>query len=173
MLRSRRPLPLPRRPPTRRAAEAATEPAKAAAPAAEPAAQAEVAAEAAPTEAGDEFMRDLVAAMRAVADEARQAGVTDLKTSADEQIQTLDAEAERRREELRKAADTDVAGVGEWAAAEADRIKREAEQKRRSPAGRAWTRSWPPTPAAPRPSRRRSATASPTTSASSRPTTLS
>jgi hypothetical protein len=74
-------------------------------------------------------MRDLVAAMRAVADEARQAGVAELKTKADEQVQTLEAEAERRRVDLHRAADADIAGVGEWAAAEADRIKREAEQK--------------------------------------------
>ena len=93
-----------------------------------PAPPAPAAAEVTP-EGGDEFMRDLVAAMRAVADEARQVGVTELKAKADEQVQTLEAEAGRRRDDLRKAADADIAGVGEWAAAEADRIKREAEQK--------------------------------------------
>jgi len=108
------------------AARAAAPPAAEPAPASQPAEAA--AAEVAP-EAGDEFMRDLVAAMRAVADEARQVGVTELKTKADEQVQTLEAEADRRRDDLRKAADADIAGVGEWASSEADRIKREAEQK--------------------------------------------
>jgi hypothetical protein len=107
--------------PARETPAAPVEPAAAPAPA-------PAAAEAAP-EGGDEFMRDLVAAMRAVADEARQVGVTELKATADEQVKTLEAEAERRRDDLRKAADADIAGVGEWAAAEADRIKREAEQK--------------------------------------------
>jgi hypothetical protein len=117
------------------------------APAAEPAAKAPV-AEAAPAKAaadaapeadapeavatpegGDEFMRDLVAAMRAVAEEARQTGVTELKARTDEQVLTLEAEAELRKTDLRRLADVDVAGVGEWAATEAERIKKEAEQR--------------------------------------------
>ncbi len=74
-------------------------------------------------------MHDLVVAMRAVADEARQAGVTEAKAAVDDQVKRLESDAERRREELRARADADIAGIGEWAAAEAERIKAEAEQR--------------------------------------------
>lgn len=80
-------------------------------------------------EASPDFMRELVTAMRRVADEARQAGVTDIRTRADEQIKRLEADAARRREELQARAEKDVAAVGEWAKAEADRIRAEAEQR--------------------------------------------
>jgi hypothetical protein len=74
-------------------------------------------------------MRDLVSAMRGVADEARQAGVSEVRATADEQVKRLEAEAEQRRTELRARADADVAGIGEWAKAEAERIRKEAEQR--------------------------------------------
>lgn len=80
-------------------------------------------------EASPDFMRELVTAMRRVADEARQAGITDIQARADEQIKRLEAEAARRREELQARAEKDVAAVGEWAKAEADRIRAEAEQR--------------------------------------------
>lgn len=82
-----------------------------------------------PTEASAGFMRDLVAAMRRVAEETRQTGLSDLRAKAEEQVRSLEADAERRREELKARAETDVAGVGEWAAAETERIKQEAEQR--------------------------------------------
>lgn len=78
---------------------------------------------------GDDFMRDLVAAMRKVADEARQAGVADLRSNAEEQVASLETDAERRREELRARAEADVAGIGDWAKAEAERIRAEAEAR--------------------------------------------
>ena len=78
---------------------------------------------------GDHFMRDLVAAMRKVADEARQAGVADLRSNAEEQVASLETDAERRREELRARAEADVAGIGDWAKAEAERIRAEAEAR--------------------------------------------
>ena len=76
-----------------------------------------------------DFLRDLVAAMRQVAEEARQAGVTEIRARADAQVRRLDAETERRRAELTARAESDVAGVGEWAKAEAERIRAEAEQR--------------------------------------------
>jgi len=79
--------------------------------------------------AGEEFMRDLVAAMRGVAEEARDAGVSDLRARADEEVRRLESDAERRQEDLRQRAETDVAGIGEWAKAETERIKSEAEQR--------------------------------------------
>lgn len=76
-----------------------------------------------------DFLRDLVAAMRQVAEEARQAGVVEIRARADAQVRRLDAETERRRADLTARAESDVAGVGEWAKAEAERIRAEAEQR--------------------------------------------
>ena len=76
-----------------------------------------------------DFLRDLVAAMRQVAEEARQAGVTEVRGRADAEVRRLEAETERRRGELTARAESDVAGVGEWAKAEAERIRAEAEQR--------------------------------------------
>ena len=87
------------------------------------------AAGAAAAEGGDEFMHELVVAMRRVADEARESGMADLMSRADEQVNTLEADADKRRGDLRAAADADVAGIGEWSTSEAERIKREAEEK--------------------------------------------
>lgn len=76
-----------------------------------------------------EFLRELVAAMRRVADETKQAGLADARTRADERVKQLEAEGERRRQELNNRAETDIAAVGEWAKAEAERIKAEAERR--------------------------------------------
>ncbi len=97
----------------------AQQPATTAAPA--PAAQ--------PVDNSAGFMRDLVAAMRRVAEETRQAGLSDLRTKAEERVRTLEADAEARRAELKARADRDVEAVGAWAEAEAQRIKSEAEQR--------------------------------------------
>lgn len=89
--------------------------------------------EAAPTataeSGGDDFLRDLVAAMRHVADEARKTSVSELRSQADEHARSLETDAEGRREELRARAEADVAGVSDWANAEAERIKAEAEAR--------------------------------------------
>jgi len=74
-------------------------------------------------------MRDLVAAMRRVAEESRQFGLSDLRTKAEEQVRTLEADADQRREELKGLAEADVAEVGEWDQVETERIKQEAEQR--------------------------------------------
>src|SRR5688572_6327740 len=111
-------------------AETETEPAAGEGAAVEPAPAPAPKVEAVDTgNGGDDFMRDLVAAMRKVADEAREAGVADLRTNAEEQVASLDTDAERRREELRARAEADVAGIGDWAAAEAERIRAEAEAR--------------------------------------------
>jgi hypothetical protein len=94
---------------------------------ARPAAVADVAPP--PTETSAGFMRDLVAAMRRVAEETRQAGLADLRAKSEEQVQKLEADSERLREELRSRAEADIAGVAAWASSEEDRIKREAEQR--------------------------------------------
>jgi hypothetical protein len=87
------------------------------------------AAAAAAAPPADDFMRDLVAAMRKVADEARDTGVSDLRTRAEEQVRQFEADAERRRNELRERAEQDVAEVGEWERSEQERITTEAEQR--------------------------------------------
>ena len=87
------------------------------------------AAAAAAAPPADDFMRDLVAAMRNVADEARDTGVSDLRTRAEEQVRQFEADAERRRNDLRERAEQDVAEVGEWERSEQERITREAEQR--------------------------------------------
>ncbi len=74
-------------------------------------------------------MRDLVDAMRKVAEEARGTSVAELRSKADEQVRHLEGDAQRRQEDLRSRAEADVAGIGEWATAEAERIKQEAEQR--------------------------------------------
>lgn len=75
------------------------------------------------------FMRDLVAAMRRVAEETRQVSLSGLRTRAEEQALTLEADADRRREELKARAERDVAAVAEWQKAEAERIRQEAERR--------------------------------------------
>lgn len=77
----------------------------------------------------DEFMRGLLEAMRKVADEALQAGLGDVRARSDERIRELESEAEERCKDLGRRADVDVAAVGEWARAEAERIKAEAERR--------------------------------------------
>jgi hypothetical protein len=74
-------------------------------------------------------MRDLVAAMRGVADEARETTIADLRAKADDRVRRLETDAERRREELRTRSEKDIAEVGEWAKAEAERIRQEAEER--------------------------------------------
>lgn len=107
----------------------ATPPDEALAPTpARPAAVAEPPAAATP-ESSAGFMRDLVAAMRRVAEETRQSGLSDLRAKSEEQVRTLEADSERRRQELRDGAESEIAGVGEWERSEQERIKNEAEQR--------------------------------------------
>lgn len=75
------------------------------------------------------FLGDLVAAMRRVAEEARESTLAELRSRIDTGIRERETDAERRRNELRAQAETDIAGVGEWAKAEAERIKADAEQR--------------------------------------------
>ena len=53
----------------------------------------------------------------------------DLRTRAEEQVRQFEADAERRRNDLRERAEQDVAEVGEWERSEKERIKTEAEQR--------------------------------------------
>ncbi len=77
----------------------------------------------------EEFLRELVAAMRRVADESKETGLADARARAEERVKELETEGERRRQELSTRAETDIDAVGEWAKAEAARIKAEAERR--------------------------------------------
>lgn len=97
-------------------------------PAAAPVAESEATNQSDP-EPPQEFLRELVAAMRRVAEETKQAGLADARSRAEERVKQLHADGERRREELSTRAESDIAAVGEWAKAEAERIKAEAERR--------------------------------------------
>ena len=84
---------------------------------------------AAPAEPSAGFLRDLVAAMRRVAEETRQSSLGDLRSKSEQLVQRLEADSERQRAELKARAEADIAGVGVWARAEEERIKNEAEQR--------------------------------------------
>jgi hypothetical protein len=75
------------------------------------------------------FLGDLVAAMRRVADEARETTLADLRARVEDAISEREGDADRRRGELRAKAEADIAAVGDWAKSEAERIKAEAEQR--------------------------------------------
>jgi hypothetical protein len=76
-----------------------------------------------------EFLRELVTAMRRVADESKATGLADARARAAQRVKQLEEEGERRRQELNTRAETDIDAVGEWAKAEAERIKAEAERR--------------------------------------------
>lgn len=82
-----------------------------------------------PAAPANAFMGDLIAAMRRVAEDAREATLADLRARVDAGIRDREQDTERRRNELRAQAEADIAGVGEWAKAEAERIKADAEQR--------------------------------------------
>lgn len=113
----------------------AAEPAPAASDSAEasaaavPPSQAPAAPVAEPASGSPNFMRDLVEAMRRVAEEARDTTLADIHARADEQVHHLQEEAERRRADLHERAEADIAAVDEWVAAETQRIRAEAERR--------------------------------------------
>lgn len=94
-----------------------------------PAPPSEAATPAAAEAEPSEFMRELVAAMRRVADEARESGLAGLKAQADDQVRSLEGESEKRAGDLRSRADADVAGIGEWLASETERVRADAERR--------------------------------------------
>jgi hypothetical protein len=113
-------------------APAATEAGAATAPAAPthaPAAPTHAPAAPSAREAPSGFMRDLVSAMRRVAEENRQASLADLRTKSEERVRALEGETGERARELRERAESDIAGVGDWSRSEVARIEQEAEQR--------------------------------------------
>jgi hypothetical protein len=76
-----------------------------------------------------EFLHDMIAAMRGVAEQARSRDVAELRTKVEEHVTRLKGEAEERVAELRRRAEADVTAIGEWAKTEAERIRAEAESR--------------------------------------------
>ncbi len=84
------------------------------------------------TEEQDEtpFLRDLVGAMRGVAESSRDSSLEGVRQAVDQRVAELTTTAAERTEELRRSADLDVNGIGEWERTEIERVRREAEQRR-------------------------------------------
>jgi hypothetical protein len=88
------------------------------------------------TDASDNpFLRNLVDAMRHVAEEARSKSVVELRASVDDHIRELRSASEERAGAMRKLAEDEVAAVGSWEETEIERVR--AEAKRRSEERRA------------------------------------
>lgn len=83
-----------------------------------------------PTGEPNPFLRELVDAMRGVAESSRDSTLADLRTALDERIEAMRSAAGERAEDLRRRSDHDVTAIGEWERAETERIRSEAEQRR-------------------------------------------
>ncbi len=76
------------------------------------------------------FLRELVDAMRGVAEASRDTNLAELRTALDERVDELRAAAAERAEELRRRSDHDLTAIGEWERSEIERVRAEAEQRR-------------------------------------------
>jgi hypothetical protein len=77
-----------------------------------------------------EFLVSLVGAMRGVAEASRDASLADFRTAVDAHIEQLNADSAEKESDLRRAADVDLQGIGDWERDETERIKSEAESRR-------------------------------------------
>jgi hypothetical protein len=80
-------------------------------------------------EPSDQFLNSLTAAMRRVADDARETSLADARAAIAAKIAGMRAAATARADELRTRAEQDVAGIGEWSRAEIVRIEAETQRK--------------------------------------------
>ena len=76
------------------------------------------------------FLRDLVGAMRGVAESSRDSSLETVRHAVEERVAELTATAGEKAEELRRSAELDVNGIGDWERTELERVRREAEQRR-------------------------------------------
>jgi hypothetical protein len=76
------------------------------------------------------FLRDLVGAMRGVAESSRDANLGGLRQAVDQKLEELGAAAAQRADELRRRSELDLNGVGDWERSELERVRAEAEQRR-------------------------------------------
>lgn len=80
-------------------------------------------------EPSDQFLSSLTAAMRRVADDARETSLADARAAIAAKIAAMRAAATARTDELRNRAEQDVAGIGDWSRAEIVRIEAETQRK--------------------------------------------
>ncbi|HEX6128886.1 MAG TPA: hypothetical protein VF071_07705 [Candidatus Limnocylindria bacterium] len=76
------------------------------------------------------FLRDLVGAMRGVAESSRDTTLAELREAVEKRVEELGSGTAARAEELRRGSERDLDGIGEWERAELERVRREAEQRR-------------------------------------------
>lgn len=78
------------------------------------------------------FLRDLVGAMRGVAESSRESTVSEFRQSVDARIEELQGAAEERASDLRRRSELDLGGIGDWERTELERVRGEAEQRRKA-----------------------------------------
>jgi hypothetical protein len=82
-----------------------------------------------PVEPSDQFLDSLTAAMRRVADDARETSLADARAAVAAKIAAMRVGAGSRAEELRTRAEQDTTGIGDWSRAEIVRIEAETQRK--------------------------------------------
>ena len=82
-----------------------------------------------PVEPKDQFLDSLTAAMRRVADDARETSLADARAAVAAKIAAMRTAAGGRAEELRTRAEQDTTGIGDWSRAEIMRIEAETQRK--------------------------------------------
>jgi hypothetical protein len=82
-----------------------------------------------PVEPSDQFLDSLTAAMRRVADDARETSLADARAAVAAKIAAMRVAAGTRAEELRTRAEQDTTGIGDWSRAEIVRIEAETQRK--------------------------------------------
>jgi len=82
-----------------------------------------------PVEPTDQFLDSLTAAMRRVADDARETSLADARAAVAGKIAAMRVAAGVRAEELRTRAEQDTTGIGDWSRAEIVRIEAETQRK--------------------------------------------
>lgn len=82
-----------------------------------------------PVEPSDQFLDSLTAAMRRVADDARETSLADARSAVAAKIAAMRVAAGSRAEELRTRAEQDTTGIGDWSRAEIVRIEAETQRK--------------------------------------------
>lgn len=88
-------------------------------------------ADASPSQAASsDFLRELVGAMRAVAETSRESSVAQLRGAVESRVEELRARAGQEVEDLRRRSELDVTGIGEWERSEIERVRAEAERRR-------------------------------------------
>jgi len=78
------------------------------------------------------FLRDLVGAMRGVAESSRETTVAEFRQSVEARMEELTASAAERAGDLRRRSELDLGGIGDWERSELERVRAEAEQRRKA-----------------------------------------